>query len=41
MGTVLLMVGFGVLAGMIYSNIISQQFRDNQFRITYKSYNDN
>jgi uncharacterized membrane protein len=31
--TVFLLIGFGVLAGMVYSNIISQQFRDNQFRM--------
>ena len=36
-GTVLLMVGFGALAVIVYSNIISQHYRENQFRMTDKS----
>lgn len=36
-GTVLLMAGFGALAAIVYSNIISQHFRENQFRMNDKS----
>ena len=35
-GRVFLMISFGVLAGIVYSNIISQQFRENQFKMNSK-----
>lgn len=35
-GTVFLLIGFGLLAVIVYSNIMSQQFRDNQFKMNDK-----